>query len=36
MESQLIIGALRATTNPGDQTEATNYLNDVSLIKRFL
>jgi hypothetical protein len=36
MEPQLIIGALKATTSPGDQSEATNYLNNVSLIYCFI
>lgn len=30
MERQMVIGALKATTSPGDQSEATTYLNNVS------
>jgi hypothetical protein len=30
MERQMVIGALKATTSPGDQSEATTYLNNVN------
>jgi hypothetical protein len=29
MEPQVIIRALKSTTSPGDQSEATDYLNKV-------